>query len=58
MLEKYDDILTSQEICDVLHIGKTTLYNLLKNKKIQSIKIGNSYRVTKLWLLEYINQSK
>ena len=56
MLNKYNDILTVDELCEVLNIGKNTAYKLLKNGDIKSIKIGRIYRIPKKSIKEYINQ--
>lgn len=58
LFEQYDDILTVDELCKILQIGKTSTYKLLKQQKIKSIKIGNSYRIPKLWLIDYIEEKK
>ncbi len=50
-------LLTAPEVQEILGVGKSTLYSLLKSKKdpIPSIKIGNSrrYKLDKLlWWIE------
>lgn len=54
MLEKFDDVLTVQEIRQILKIGKNYCYNLLKSGSISSIRIGKSYRVPKINLINYL----
>ena len=54
MLNKYSDILTVEELCKVLRIGKNTAYKLLKSGEIKSVKIGNVYKIPKRYLKEYI----
>ena len=34
-----------EEVADILHIGRSTVFNLIKQGKIQSIKLGRSRRV-------------
>ena len=54
MLNKYSDILTVEELCEVLRIGKNTAYKLLKTGEVKSVKIGNIYKIPKCYLKEYI----
>ena len=32
MLEEYDDVLTVEELCEALHIGRNSAYQLLKTQ--------------------------
>lgn len=38
-------LYTVEEVADILHVGRSTVFNLIKEKKIQSIKLGRSRRV-------------
>lgn len=52
---KYDeDILTVKEMMDMLAIGKNTAYKLLREGKIKSFRLGNSYKVLRKSVQEYI----
>lgn len=52
---RYDeDILTVYEMMDMLAIGKNTAYKLLRDGKIKSFRLGNSYKVLRKSVLEYI----
>ncbi len=42
MLEQYEDLMTIQDIQEVLHIGKNRAYELLHNGMIPSIRLGRS----------------
>lgn len=54
---KFSDILTVKELMDYLAVGKNTAYELLKSKKIKSIKIGRVYKIPKTEVQEYIRRS-
>lgn len=56
MLEKYKDILTINDICKILQIGKNSAYKLLKSNQIPNRLICNKYRVSKDKLIEYLNK--
>ncbi len=53
LLQDYPDILDVEQLCTLLQIGKTTLYKLLKNGNIKSMRVGHTYRIPKLFLFEY-----
>lgn len=43
----YLDILSVNQLCEILGIGKNTAYRLLQNGKIKSIRIGKIYKIPK-----------
>lgn len=49
------NLLTIEDICHELGIGKTTAYKLLKKEKIKSCKIGSKLVVKKEALEAYID---
>jgi excisionase family DNA binding protein len=54
MLDNYPDILTIKEVMEILKIGRNKAYYMINHKQIKSIKIGNSYRIPKIALIEFI----
>ena len=50
----YKDIVTVNELCEMLNIGKNTAYELLQSGAIKSIKIGKVYKIPKKYVQEYI----
>lgn len=55
----YDDdvaLLTMDEVKKFLRIGTNKVYELVAQKKIPSIKLGNKIRVPKKALLEWIDK--
>lgn len=52
---KYDqDVLTIYEMMDMLAIGKNTAYKLLQEGKIKSFRIGNSYKILRESVKDFI----
>ena len=49
-----EDVLTVNEMMDMLAIGKNTAYKLLQTGTIQSFRIGNTYRVLRKSVMDYI----
>ncbi len=54
LLEAYSDILVPEEVMEILHIGRNTLYKYLADGTIKSIFVGGKYRIPKLYLLQFI----
>ena len=54
MLEGYDDILTAEEACEALRIGKNALYALLLNKQLKGYRNGRVWRIPKQSLIEFV----
>lgn len=55
MLENYPDILSSQEVCQLLKISLHTLYNLIKTGELPARKVGGKYKIAKKSILNFIN---
>lgn len=57
MFESFNDVLTFEETCKALRMGRNMLYKLLRNGTIKSVKIGRKYYVPKISLNEFINSN-
>ncbi len=58
MLTEYKDVLLPEDVQEILHTGRNTVYDYLAKGKIRSIKVGGKYRIPKLYLLEFIYPDK
>lgn len=58
MFDKFKDVLTVVEACEALHIGKNSLYRLLKSGIIKSIKIGKKILIPKVYLIDFVNSNR
>lgn len=54
MPEAYDDLMTADEACEALKIGKNTLYALLSAKTLKADRNGRVWRIPKRAVVEYI----
>lgn len=54
MLEQYDDILTITELAELLKIGTTQAYRLVRSDKIKAFKEGKDWKIPKDAILQYI----
>lgn len=43
----FPEILSIEQIMDMLHIGKILAYRLIEEKKIKAVKIGREYKIVK-----------
>jgi len=50
------EILNTDEVMDYLGIGRNTMYELLKEKKIKAFKIGKVWKIPKEALDEYVTR--
>ncbi len=56
MLNQYVDILTIDEVCEVLMVGRNRVYELLNADQIHGFKIGSVWKISKQALIEYITE--
>ena len=54
VLKEYPDILTVDEISKALGVSSKTGYQLLRDNKVEHLKVGRAYRVPKAHLLSYL----
>lgn len=51
----YPDIVSFKQLMQMLHIGRNKACNLLKGD-IPSIRIGNTHKIPKVYVIEYLNR--
>lgn len=54
ILKEYPDILTVEEMSNALGVSSRTGYQLLRENKVEHLKVGRAYRVPKVHLLSYL----
>ena len=54
VLKDYPDILTVEEMSKALGISTKTGYRLLRDNKIEHLRLGRTYRIPKANLLTYM----
>ena len=54
ILREYPDILTVEEMSKALGVSSKTGYQLLRENKVEHLKVGRAYRVPKIHLLSYL----
>ena len=58
IFKDYPDVITVEDLQNMLHIGRNTAYGILKDGAIKTIKIGKKYIIPKQSVIEYINVAR
>lgn len=57
MFEQYEDMVTIDDVCQMLNIGKNGAYRLLKEGKLHAFKIGRIWKISKFSVTEYVTSN-
>ena len=52
--DTYNEMISLEDLCEMLTIGKSTAYHLLKTKQIKAFKIGRIWKIPRESVSEYI----
>lgn len=55
MLERYNEVLKPEEVCEILLIGKNTLYKLLNSNQLIGYRTGRNWKIPKQSVINFIN---
>ena len=53
-LLEYKDILSVEDVKEILGIGRNKVYELIESKQLYAVRPGQAYRISKLSLIEYV----
>lgn len=56
MLEQYHDILTIEELCEILKIGRNRAYELLESGAIKGFRLGKPWKIPRIAVENYLKQ--
>lgn len=56
MFNEYNDLITLEEFCEILSIGKNTAYKLLNSNQIGAFRIGRIWKIPRIAVENYILQ--
>lgn len=54
ILKDYPDVMSIEQMCEILSVSIKTGYRILREGKIKSLKVGRSYRIPKAHILTYL----
>lgn len=59
MYEQYNDLLTVEELCEMLFIGKNAAYKLLSSGDLKAFRYNRVWKIPKQGVIKYVlEQSK
>ncbi|MCQ2476121.1 MAG: helix-turn-helix domain-containing protein [Clostridia bacterium] len=50
----YPEVISIDNLQEILHIGRNAAYSLLKEGKIKTIKVGKKYIIPKKSIIEFL----
>lgn len=56
IFKDYDDVVTPEELQEMLGISRSKAYSLLKNGEIKSKKVGRIYKIAKVNVIKYLEE--
>ena len=54
MDEFLDEILTVEDVMELLYVGKNTVYSLLQSGELKGFRLGRSWRIPRESLTKFI----
>ena len=51
---EYEELISIDDLCSALNIGKNAAYNLLKTGQVKAFRIGRIWKIPKCSVQEYI----
>lgn len=55
MFNDYPDVVTVDDLRQMLHIGRSAAYSLLKSGRIKTLKFGKEYIIPKSSVIDFLN---
>ena len=54
MFSKYNDVVTVEDVMEMLHLGRVTVYSLLKSGRIHTLRVGKKYVILKKSVIDFL----
>ncbi|MGN0148849.1 MAG: helix-turn-helix domain-containing protein [Clostridia bacterium] len=58
LLKNYNDYLTVNDIYNILPVGRTKIYTLIRNGRIKAKLVGNKYVISKVSLIKFMENTE
>lgn len=56
MFADYPDIVSPEQLQEILQIGRSKAYSLLKTGEIKSRKVGRNYKIPKVNIIKFLEE--
>ena len=56
MLGEFGPVMTVEEVCEILMIGKNTVYSLIKTGQIEGFRTGRTWKIKRDGLVQFIRR--
>lgn len=56
LFREYTDVVTREQLQEMLHISRSKTYSLLRKGEIKSRKIGSEYRIAKNEVIRFLEE--
>lgn len=56
MFDAYPDVVSVEQLMEMLQIGQVLAYKLVKRGEVKSRKVGREYKILKGSVIEYLNK--
>lgn len=56
IFKNYPDVVSVEQLMEMLQIGQVLAYKLVKSGEIKSRKIGREYKIPKVNIIAYLNK--
>ena len=56
MFQSYTDMVTIEDMCEMLHIGRNKAYELLRSGSLGGFKEGRVWKIPKFAVEDYIRE--
>ena len=58
MFPDYPDIVTVRQLREMLGISRQLAYDLINDGELQAIKIGNSFKIPKVSVINFVTEDR
>lgn len=55
MLEKFKDVLTVRDLFEILPLGRSKIYELLRNGQIRHLRVGTKIIIPKQNVIDFLS---
>ena len=54
VFKEYPDVLDAKQVSKILHVSTKTVYRLIRDGSLSSLKVGREFRVPKVAVMRYV----